>query len=147
MYCHQRSQYIRSNSKKNSFRGNYSRKYGRHRTELSKSTKIGSLFSMSISVKIYLILFRITFFDNFKFWNTSFSEICLIDDGLELCLSTKYNNYCEYVDFVHFYPNFSLLLCPLHGNLISCPYYHSLGIELFQFEFHQYVHLQYYCQW
>ena len=28
MYCHQRSQYIRLNSKKNSFRGNYSRKYG-----------------------------------------------------------------------------------------------------------------------
>ena len=30
MYCHQRSQYIRLNSKKNSFRGNYSRKYGNH---------------------------------------------------------------------------------------------------------------------
>ena len=29
MYCHQRSQYIRLNSKKNSFRGNYSRKYGK----------------------------------------------------------------------------------------------------------------------
>ena len=29
MYCDQRSQYIRLNSKKNSFRGNYSRKYGR----------------------------------------------------------------------------------------------------------------------
>ena len=29
MYCEQRSQYIRPNSKKNSFRGNYSRKYGR----------------------------------------------------------------------------------------------------------------------
>ena len=28
MYCNQRSQYIRPNSKKNSFRGNYSRKYG-----------------------------------------------------------------------------------------------------------------------
>ena len=28
MYCHQRSQYIRLNSKKNSFRGNSSRKYG-----------------------------------------------------------------------------------------------------------------------
>ena len=28
MYCGQRSQYIRLNSKKNSFRGNYSRKYG-----------------------------------------------------------------------------------------------------------------------
>ena len=28
MYCHQRSQYIRPSSKKNSFRGNYSRKYG-----------------------------------------------------------------------------------------------------------------------
>ena len=28
MYCDQRSQYIRLNSKKNSFRGNYSRKYG-----------------------------------------------------------------------------------------------------------------------
>ena len=28
MYCHQRSQYIRPNSKKNSVRGNYSRKYG-----------------------------------------------------------------------------------------------------------------------
>ena len=28
MYCFQRSQYIRLNSKKNSFRGNYSRKYG-----------------------------------------------------------------------------------------------------------------------
>ena len=27
-YCHQRSQYIRPNSKKNSFRGNHSRKYG-----------------------------------------------------------------------------------------------------------------------
>ena len=30
MYCHQRSQYIRSTSKKYSFRGNYSRKYGNH---------------------------------------------------------------------------------------------------------------------
>ena len=30
MYCEQRSQYIRPNSKKNSFRGNYSRKYGTH---------------------------------------------------------------------------------------------------------------------
>ena len=29
MYCYQRSQYIRLNSKKNSFRGNYSRKYGK----------------------------------------------------------------------------------------------------------------------
>ena len=29
MYCYQRSQYIRLNSKKHSFRGNYSRKYGR----------------------------------------------------------------------------------------------------------------------
>ena len=28
MYCYQRSQYIRLNSKKNSFRGNYMRKYG-----------------------------------------------------------------------------------------------------------------------
>ena len=28
MYCEQRSQYIRFNSKKNSFRGNYWRKYG-----------------------------------------------------------------------------------------------------------------------
>ena len=28
MYCDQRSQYIRPNSKNNSFRGNYSRKYG-----------------------------------------------------------------------------------------------------------------------
>ena len=28
MYCDERSQYIRLNSKKNSFRGNYSRKYG-----------------------------------------------------------------------------------------------------------------------
>ena len=28
MYCGQRSQYIRLNSKKNSFRGNYSQKYG-----------------------------------------------------------------------------------------------------------------------
>ena len=28
MYCDQRSQYIRPSSKKNSFRGNYSRKYG-----------------------------------------------------------------------------------------------------------------------
>ena len=28
MYCNQRSQYIRPNSKKNSFRGNYMRKYG-----------------------------------------------------------------------------------------------------------------------
>ena len=28
MYCDQRSQYIRPKSKKNSFRGNYSRKYG-----------------------------------------------------------------------------------------------------------------------
>ena len=28
MYCEQRSQYIRIESKKNSFRGNYSRKYG-----------------------------------------------------------------------------------------------------------------------
>ena len=28
MYCNQRSQYIRLNSKNNSFRGNYSRKYG-----------------------------------------------------------------------------------------------------------------------
>ena len=28
MYCHQRSQYIRLNSKRNSFRGNYSLKYG-----------------------------------------------------------------------------------------------------------------------
>ena len=28
MYCYQRSHYIRLNSKKNSFRGNYSRKYG-----------------------------------------------------------------------------------------------------------------------
>ena len=28
MYCDQRSQYIRLNSKKNSFRGNYTRKYG-----------------------------------------------------------------------------------------------------------------------
>ena len=30
MYCDQRSQYIRLNSKKNSFRGNYSRKYGKY---------------------------------------------------------------------------------------------------------------------
>ena len=30
MYSHQRSQYIRPTSKKNSFRGNYSRKYGIH---------------------------------------------------------------------------------------------------------------------
>ena len=30
MYCYQRSQYIRLNSKKNSFRGNYMRKYGIH---------------------------------------------------------------------------------------------------------------------
>ena len=29
MYCEQRSQYTRLNSKKNSFRGNYSRKYGK----------------------------------------------------------------------------------------------------------------------
>ena len=29
MYSDQRSQYIRQKSKKNSFRGNYSRKYGR----------------------------------------------------------------------------------------------------------------------
>ena len=28
MYCDQRSQYIKPNSKNNSFRGNYSRKYG-----------------------------------------------------------------------------------------------------------------------
>ena len=28
MYCDQRSQYIRPKSKKNSFRGNYMRKYG-----------------------------------------------------------------------------------------------------------------------
>ena len=28
MYCDQRSQYVRLNSKKNSFHGNYSRKYG-----------------------------------------------------------------------------------------------------------------------
>ena len=31
MHCHQRSQYIRPNSKKNSFRGNYSRIYGSHK--------------------------------------------------------------------------------------------------------------------
>ena len=38
MYCNQRSQYIRPNSKKNSFRGNYSRKYGiRHPWQLKKS--------------------------------------------------------------------------------------------------------------
>ena len=29
MYCDERSQYIRLNSKKNSFRGNYSQKYGK----------------------------------------------------------------------------------------------------------------------
>ena len=35
MYCHQRSQYIRSNSKKNSFRRNYSRKYGMQKMDCS----------------------------------------------------------------------------------------------------------------
>ena len=102
----------------------------------------------------FLILFQIVSIQTHIFFIASsfetfffLSEKCLIDDSLALCLSTKYNNYYEYVHFVHFYPKLSLLICPLHGNLISCPYYHSLGIELFQFEFHQYVHLQYYCQW
>ena len=38
MYCDQRSQYIRTNSKKNSFRGNYSRKYGMYLTISSQGT-------------------------------------------------------------------------------------------------------------
>ena len=35
MYCDQRSKYIRLNLKKNSFRGNYSRKYGMRLVEIS----------------------------------------------------------------------------------------------------------------
>ena len=40
MYCDQRSQYIRINSKKNSFRGNYSRKYGIYPTVNMYAAKI-----------------------------------------------------------------------------------------------------------
>jgi hypothetical protein len=36
MYCDQRSQYIRPKSKKNSFRGNYMRKYGKSKSYQEK---------------------------------------------------------------------------------------------------------------
>ena len=54
MYCHQRSQYIRSPSKKYSFRGNYSRKYG-------------ILFIMSFSS----IIFHQIFVENHSLLNKS----------------------------------------------------------------------------
>ena len=50
MHCDQRSQYIRPNSKKNSFRGNYSRKYGilvmRARSKPNTQARIGYQYPM-----------------------------------------------------------------------------------------------------
>ena len=51
MYCHQRSQYIRPNSKKNSFHGNYSRKYGKWKVDHKEKLQVLFLYISKLKVR------------------------------------------------------------------------------------------------
>ena len=51
MYCHQKSQYIRPNSKKNSFHGNYSRKYGKWKVDHKEKLQVLFLYISKLKVR------------------------------------------------------------------------------------------------
>ena len=63
MYCNQRSQYIRPISKKNSFRGNYSRKYG---------------ICIQLCSPWIVTRYTIKVINNNKLWNNFFHPINLL---------------------------------------------------------------------
>ena len=57
MYCYQMSQYIRLNSKNNSFRGNYSRKYGRLKVKFVQRKILTIIFNQITSINLSAVCF------------------------------------------------------------------------------------------
>ena len=76
MYCQQSSQYIRSNSKKNSFRGNYSRKYGNSFFNLEVKIRLGLIFVFHFQVATcHILQFQVKNVFNFALLQQQYQKI------------------------------------------------------------------------
>ena len=89
MYCDQRSQYIRPKSKKNSFRGNYMRKYGKHFSPNNVTVRLAKIMNNLLG-HLKILIFKVIF--SVENWLNLAKKISLKNIGDQLLLMIFFEN-------------------------------------------------------